>query len=137
MLKHKIPLFITNETTNLVTEENYVILGVKKQDIGKYYYKFPQRFTDGRVYPKKIVIDHIGMYCKDHSIQFGSSAYAEFVSESEQLLNCIGFVSLNFKTIEFKYNSAKTYSLIWLKKVHEDDQLHHCDRFIINGWLYF
>ena len=137
MLKNKIPLFITNETTTLVTEENYVELNLKRIDIGKYYYKFPQRFSDGRQYPKKIVIDHIGMYCKDHSIQFGSSVYADFVTESEQLPNCVGFVSLNFKTIEFNYISNKMASLIWLKKVHEDNELHHCDRFVINGWLYF
>ena len=137
MTKIRLPLFITNETTTLVTSENYVGLNLKKEDIGKYYYKFPQRFIDGRVFPKKIVVDHIGMYCKNHSIQFGSSAYADFVTESEQLPNCIGFVSLNFKTVEYKYLQTKGYSLVWLKKVHEDNDFHHCDRFVINGWLYF
>lgn len=137
MLKNRLPLFITNETTTLVTEENYISLNLRRSDVGKYYYKFPQRFSDGRVYPKKIVIDHIAMYCKDHSIQFGSSVYADFVTESEQLPNCVGFVSVNFKTVEFNYNSNKMSSLVWLKRVHEDDELHHCDRFVINGWLCF
>lgn len=137
MLKHRLPLFITNETTTLITEDNYISLNRKKQDIGKYHYIFPRRFVEGRVYPKKIQIDHLGMYCKDHSIQYGSSVYADFNSESEQLPYCLGFVTLDFKTTEYEITSNKGEALIWMKKVHEDDQLHHCDRFVINGWMYF
>ena len=136
MLKNRLTLFITNETTIEVTKNNYVELNLKLQDIGKYYYKFPQRFIDGRTYPKKIVVDNIGMYCESHDIQYGTSAYADFVTESEQLLNCIGFVCIDYKTIEFDYYASKGYSLVWLKDVH-GNVMHAPDRFIITGWLLF
>lgn len=137
MLKNRLQLFITNETSTLVTNDNYFALNVRKQDIGKFYYKFPQRFIDGRVFPKKIIVDNIGMYCEDHTIQYGAAAYADFVTESEQLLNCIGFVCIDYKTIEFDYLANKSYSLVWLKDVHGELISHVPDRFIITGWLLF
>lgn len=156
MLKNRLPLFITNETTTLLTKDNFRELGYRESDIGKYLYEFPRRFIEGRVYPKKIEIDHIGMYCHSHSIQFGSSAYADFNTESEQLPYCLGFVSVNFKTIQYKYTSNRHKSLIWFKSTHEvelpendpdlsqliqsshnPDKFHHPDRFVISGSLYF
>lgn len=135
-LKNRLPLHITNETCELITELNYLKLGRKKSDIGKYHYIFPQEFIEGVTYPKVIRVENQGTYKADHTASFGDLVYADFNTMGTQMEHCIGFVTYHFTPTNWITKTPIKTSLIWFKDM-DGVTLLHPRRFIIIGWLYF
>ena len=135
MLNNRLPLYITNETCELITEENYRRLARRYEDIGKYQYVFPPEFVQGKVYPKEIEVQNHGIYTIDHVASFGNMVFAEFNTESTQIPYCLGFVSYHYTPVSWKIYSTSKTSLVWFKDY--DNNIIQPPRFMIVGWLYF
>ena len=154
-------MLITNENCILVTEENHAGYSCHCGDIGKFLFKYPHQFHEGKTFPKEIVVDNISMFDHEGKELLGYSVHAGFNTETDGLDQCIGFITYLHKSTTWKLMRNNKYALIWFKDLFgnpikfrtkkeleeegllmaEEDETNDekviSPRFVINGYLYF
>lgn len=129
-LKSTLPLVITNESCVLITEENHSSY-TTCTNVGKYFYRYPFVFTEGKTYPKIIAIHNIAIFDENGTEQMGCSVHAGFNTETAELDQCIGFITYIHKTTRWLITKSSASTMIWFKNIK--GEMFQPYRFIIVG----
>ena len=147
VLNNSLPLLITNENCIHITEENHDGYSCNHDDVGKFFYKLPHQFAEGKTFPKNIVLDNISMFDEDGKELLGYSVHCGFNTESVDLDQCIGFITYLHKSTTWKMMRNNKYTLVWFKdrmgnpvefKYSDEKQTRAISpRFVLNGYFKF
>ena len=118
MLNNRLPLIISNENCVLVTEENHDGYTCNHDDWGKFVFKYPHQFSEGKTFPKEIVLDNIAMFDKSGKEMLGCSVHAGFNTETIGMDQCVGFVTYIHKTTTWKMVRNNKFALLWFKDIN-------------------